>query len=124
MKTAGKKVLIVEDDKWFRDYLVKVISEAGYEVRAVKSSYDAIEDIDDSMPDVIFLDLLLPGANGIALLNELQTYSDTRVIPIVLCSSVVETVPHESLEKYHIKRTLDKTTMEPADILASLKSVL
>lgn len=118
------KILVVEDDKWFREYLEKIISAEGHEVESASNAYEAIDKIDKILPDVIVLDILLPGSNGVALLNELSSYSDTRVVPVIICSAVSESIPKKNLERYGIKKVLDKTTMDPGDLLISIRNLL
>lgn len=118
------KILVVDDDKWFREYLEKIISAEGHEVESASNAYEAIDKIDKILPDVIVLDILLPGSNGVALLNELSSYSDTRVVPVIICSAVSESIPKKNLERYGIKKVLDKATMDPGDLLVSIRSLL
>lgn len=122
MTALKKTILVVEDDIWFRKYLVDVISEEGHEVYSVDSAYEAIDFINNRLPDLILLDILLPGVNGIALINELSSYSDTRKIPFVICTSVSDFIPVKNLDKYNIKKILDKTSMKPDDIISAIRT--
>lgn len=123
MKTTAS-VLIIEDDKWFRQYLEKTISKAGYLVTSTGNSYEAIDMIDNNLPSIIVLDILLPGTNGVGLLNEIASYSDTRTIPIIICSSIADSLPRSNLDKYGVKVILDKATMKPEDLIAGLNTVI
>lgn len=124
MTQKSKKILLVEDDKWFREYLEGILAVSGYEVISTMSAYEAIDIVDSEEPDIIILDMLLPGANGMALLNELISFSDTRVIPVILCSSVVDSLNTENLSNYNVKMIFDKSSMEPDDLLSGIKKVL
>lgn len=119
-----KKILVIEDDTWLADYLAGIISKAGFEVEISHDGYSAIDKIDDNIPDVIVLDVFLPAANGFALLHELQSYSDTCNIPVVLCSSYeIDSGQQESFQDYGIKRFLNKVTMTQDDIIGALRAV-
>lgn len=120
-----KKVLIIEDDAWLADHMAAIVSKAGFDVGISHDGYSAIDKIDDNIPDVILLDVFLPAANGFALLHELQSYSDTCNVPVVLCSSY-EIAPNqqESFKQYGIKRFLNKVTMTQDDIVAALTAVV
>lgn len=117
-------VLIVEDDAIFSAYLQEVLEAAGFGVTQCRHAIDAIEAIDNNKPDVIFLDLLLPATTGLALLHELQTYDDTSAIPVILCTSLADVVPADSIRSYGVNHVLDKTTMKPDDIVAAVKRVV
>lgn len=122
--TVKKRVLIVEDDIWFGQYLFKIVQDAGYDAGLVSNAYEAMDYINSQLPDLVILDLLLPGVNGLALINELSSYTDTRRIPFIVCSSVSESIPKKNLEKYNIKKVLDKTSMEPGDVISSIKEIV
>lgn len=119
-----KRVLIIEDDRWFREYLEKIVKSAGYQVDSTGNSYEAIDIIDKNLPSLIVLDILLPGTNGVGLLNEIASYSDTRTIPIIICSSIADSIPKNNLDKYGVKIVLDKARMKPEDLVAALKRLL
>ena len=68
------KVLLVEDDAWLAEVEAEMLQSAGFEVRYAPHAQSAIEQIDDRLPDVIVLDMLLTGTTAVALLNELQSH--------------------------------------------------
>jgi len=117
-------VLIVEDDEWLAEQQARTIKSAGYKVEVTHHALSAIQAIDKFHPDVIVLDVLLAGSTAFALLNELQSYGDTGNIPIILCTNLANELSIDELSSYGIKRILDKATMAPNDLVASLRSVL
>ena len=77
-------VLIVEDDAPLRRLYRTALSLAGFDVREVADGYAALQAIDESRPDLIVLDLLLPGVNGFAVREELKAQAHTRDLPVVI----------------------------------------
>ena len=118
------QVLLVEDDTLLARQFVHSLTLDAYEVRHARHAAEAIVMVDEAVPDVIILDMLLPVASGLALLHELQSYQDTAVIPVVICSSLTEQLSLEELQPYGVRRLIDKTTMRPHDIVASVRAVL
>ncbi len=117
-------VLIVEDDSWLADSFKLILSEAGWQVSAVKSPKEALDVIDEDLPSVILLDVLLPGVNAFALLNELQSYTDTNSIPVVLCTTLKRhQIDAESLKSYGVAAVLDKAHLTPKELVSTLKKV-
>jgi DNA-binding response OmpR family regulator len=116
--------LIVEDDVWTAENHARVLMAAGYKTAIAPHAISAIHLVDDFKPDVIILDILLTGSTAFALMNELQSYSDTGMIPVVICSNLASDLDADDLSAYGIKRILDKSTMEPDDIVAAVRSVL
>jgi DNA-binding response OmpR family regulator len=120
----AKKILIVEDDTWLSEHEASVLRQAGFTVEVAPHAMAAIEYVDHNRPNAIVLDVLLGGSTGFALLHELQSYSDTHQIPVVLCTNLAEQFDAKQLALYGVKRIVDKTTMHPSDIVAAIKAVL
>lgn len=121
--SAGR-VLIVEDDAWLAEQHKRVLEKAGYKTVVAPHALSAIEAVDDERPDAIILDVLLTGSTAFALMHELQSYGDTGELPIILCTNLAGDLSMEKMKSYGVKRILDKTTMEPDDIITAVRSVL
>ena len=117
------RVLLVEDDAWLAEVESHIISDAGYEVLIAPHAPAAIELVDSFRPEIIVLDVLLAGSTAFALLNELQSYSDTAMIPVVLCTNIADQFEAKKLKEYGVRKVVDKTTMRPEDLLAAIGSV-
>lgn len=117
-------VLLVEDDPWLAELEANVLTQAGYDVTHAPHAPSAIAKIDEKQPDIIILDVLLTGSTAFALLHELQSYGDTKMVPIILCTNMAENLVLEDLKTYGVRRIIDKTTMHPDDLLAAVRSLL
>jgi twitching motility two-component system response regulator PilH len=117
-------VLIVEDDEWLADQYKHMLDAAGIKASHVPHALAAINALDTSPPDVLILDVLLPGANAFTLLHELRSHADLVSIPVVLCTSSADQLAREDMAVYGIKTILDKTTMHPEDLVAAVKRAL
>lgn len=120
----NKRVLIVEDDIWLADLYGQILTTNGCDIAISHSAIEAIDMVDEHNPDVVMLDVLLAGSTAFALLHELQSYGDTGGIPVILCTNLAESLSFKNIESYGIKRVLDKTTMQPNDIVAAVKGVV
>jgi two-component system OmpR family response regulator len=118
------RILVVEDDVWLAEQHIRVLEKAGYSVTVSPHTIAAIEAIDDIHPSVIILDVLLPGTTAFTLLHEVQSHSDIASIPVILCTNLASDLKLDDLRPYGVKRLLDKTTMEPSDIVSAVRSVL
>ncbi|PAX51020.1 response regulator transcription factor [Brunnivagina elsteri] len=63
------------------------MQQAGFSVMSAKSSEEAQEKLNSNRPDLIFLDVILPGKSGYEICRELKTNPTTSGIPIVFCST-------------------------------------
>lgn len=117
-------VMLVDDDSWLVGALSLPLEKSGYTVVSASHSALALQMIDENKPDVIVADMLLAGGTVFTLLHELQSYDDTRTIPVVLCSNVVDQIKDIDVSAYGVKEVLDKATMQPDDIVTAVRKVL
>jgi chemotaxis protein histidine kinase CheA len=80
-------ILVVDDSLSARRTLALVISDVGYEPRTAVDGLDAIDAIEERMPDLILLDLEMPRMNGLELAAHLRSDKKTHDIPIVMVTS-------------------------------------
>lgn len=121
---STQTVLLVEDDAWLAELEAEALQAAGYEVVYAPHAQAAISRLDEAVPDVIVLDVLLTGATAMVLLHELQSYEDSRRIPVILCTNLADSLTLESVRPYGVRRILDKTAMEPGDLVTAVRAVL
>ena len=76
-------ILVVEDDSANRDYARTVLEAAGFEIEAVESADEALVLLGRRTPDLILLDIQLPGMDGLELTKRLKADPGTEPIPIV-----------------------------------------
>lgn len=115
---------IIEDDPWQAEQYQRVLLGAGYDAVCFTSGVTAIQAIDETPPAAIVLDLLLAGTTGVTLLHELQSYDDTGKMPVILCTNLADQIRLTDLAPYGVRRILDKTTMQPHDLVTAVRSCL
>ena len=85
---AGKHILVVEDDDGLRRLLRQSLSLAGYMVTEARGGFEALRQLDHQLPDVIVLDLVMPGVDGFSVAAETAVHARTRHIPIVIVTAL------------------------------------
>ncbi|MGB3638104.1 MAG: response regulator [Rivularia sp. (in: cyanobacteria)] len=80
-------ILVVEDGITDMQMISRYLEQAGYRVMGATSSEEAQEKINQNKPDVIFLDVILPGKSGFEICRELKENPNTSTIPVVFCST-------------------------------------
>ncbi|OGS11485.1 MAG: hypothetical protein A2234_11545 [Elusimicrobia bacterium RIFOXYA2_FULL_58_8] len=88
---SGKKVLVVDDDPNVGLLISAVLKKNNYIVTALADSGEVMAFLRDNKPDIILLDLRMPGIDGYALCKHVREVPDTRDIPIIILSGVSET---------------------------------
>ena len=84
----GKKVLIIEDDKFLGELLVKRLSQENFFIELATDGEAGITKAIDLKPDLILLDILLPGMNGYAVLEKLKADPALKDIPVIILSNL------------------------------------
>ncbi len=124
MKDVVIKILLVEDDPWLAELEAGLLTSAGYDVTLSPHAPSAIVAIASVRPDVIILDVLLTGSTAFALLHELQSYGDTNMVPVILCTNMAESLNLDDLTAYGVRQIIDKSTMQLNDLPIAVRSVL
>ncbi len=79
--------MIVEDEQEILELLIHNLSKEGYQVSGATSGEDALPKIRSTKPELILLDLLLPGMNGLDLCRTVKRDSSTQDIPIIMVTA-------------------------------------
>jgi two-component system phosphate regulon response regulator PhoB len=81
------RLLVIEDEEDILELLTYNLKREGYEVQGAASGEDGLEKTRRKRPDLILLDLMLPGLDGLAVCRALKSGPDTRDIPIIMVSA-------------------------------------
>src|SRR5687768_13464916 len=100
--TKHFQILIVEDDEWLAEQCIRIFKGAGFGAEDVTSALPAMEAIDVRRPDILFLDVLLPGGTIFTLLHELRSDIDLAAIPVILCTNSGDQLASEDLGGYGV----------------------
>jgi excisionase family DNA binding protein len=87
-KTSGPLVLVVDDDPRLREFMRVNLEMEGYSVREAASADEALEAIDDQAPELVLLDVVMPGVDGWQMLQRMQERHGS--IPVIMFSGQVE----------------------------------
>ena len=82
------KVLVIDDSPPTRDLLQVWLTSAGCEVITAPSGEGAVPLVERQKPDLVLLDIVMPGPNGLEVCERLKQHSSTRDVPVVLVSGL------------------------------------
>jgi CheY-like chemotaxis protein len=105
------KLLIIDNDRWLADSLA---SQLSYQTKIAGDIDQALNLIDTWRPKLILTDLLLGARNALMLMAELQSYIDTRQIPVIVMSADAKRLKLADLRRYGVVKILDKAKLTPA----------
>ncbi|MEO6068716.1 MAG: type II/IV secretion system protein [Gemmatimonadota bacterium] len=83
----GRTVLVVDDEDHLRRLLCDLLEREGYRTIEARDGSEAIDRVDQHAPDIMLLDLNLPGLDGYGVLAQLRSRPDTRLLPIVVLTA-------------------------------------
>ena len=82
----SKKILIVDDNEFIVEVMTYILNKNGYEVIALHDGEEVIHHIKTANPDLVILDVMLPGANGLEICKEIKENTETKNLPIIMCT--------------------------------------
>lgn len=120
-----QKVFIIDDDEIMADCIELSVKNSGItsnQIYKFTNAITAVAALNEHLPDLIFLDVLLDGPDSFSFLNELSSYADTAKIPIIIVTSL--DLKDYDLSHYNIVEVLQKETMHPTDITTIAQEIL
>ena len=85
---GNKRVLVVDDEIDMRIYISSVLKTSGFEPITTREGSEAIRKAKENRPDLIVLDVMMPGEGGAETYRELKQDPDLQSIPVILLSAV------------------------------------
>lgn len=82
-----QSVLIVDDESMARTLLRLMLVRAGFNVSEAEDGYDALEKVRKNRPDIVLLDVMMPGMDGFAVCEALRNSPETISLPIIMLSA-------------------------------------
>jgi len=121
---AGPKVTVVEDDKLLADLLSKKLVAAGWALSHAIDGSEALKVVRQEMPNIIILDILLPGMDGFEVLKILKDDAALKHIPVLLLSNLGQDKDVEKGKRLGAASFLVKATVSLDEILDEMKKIL
>ena len=91
-----EQILVVDDEEMNRELMEATLAHEGYQVALASDGWTALAQATASPPDVILLDLLLPGMHGIEVCQRLKQHPALAPVPIIIVTAVGQTLPKEA----------------------------
>ncbi len=83
----ARSVLVVDDEPMARSMLRLILVRAGFEVREAEDGKAALSEVDRSLPDLMILDIMMPGIDGFEVCERLRADENTNSLPIIMLSA-------------------------------------
>ncbi len=83
----GKKVLIVDDSKVERLILKEILTELKFSIFEAENAVEGIQKANEIKPDLILMDVVMPGMNGFQATRQITSNESMKDIPVIMCTS-------------------------------------
>ena len=120
----AKTILIIEDEKILAGMYRDKFNQAGFRVFWAPDAEEGLKLAKKKLPDLIILDILLPGENGIYFLEKLKKDKKSAEIPIIVFSNFDDPEIKRQSLALGVKNYLIKTSYNPEDMMKEVKKYL
>jgi len=120
----AKTILIIEDDKFLRELIVQKLLKEGYETSEAVDGEEGIKKVKEERPDLVLLDLILPGIDGFEVLHRMKEDSALSSIPVIILSNLGQKEDVERGLKMGAVDYLIKAHFTPGEIIDKIKTAL
>jgi DNA-binding response OmpR family regulator len=118
-----KKILVIEDDPATSRLVDYSLRHEGYQVITSSNGLDGIRKAHSESPDLVILDVMLPGMDGFEICHRLRAEPDTAKLPILMFSAKAQEIDRETGIKVGADDYLTKPSA-PADIVSRVEKLL
>ena len=119
-----KKILLIEDDKFLRELMVKKLLTMDYDVTSAVDGESGLSMIKEVKPDVVLLDLILPGINGFEVLEKAKQDPEIADIPVIILSNLGQKEDIERGQELGAADFMIKAHFTPQEVANKIKTVL
>ncbi len=104
----GRKVLLIEDEPNIIEAIRFLLTREAWEVETHSDGTDAVEVIRASQPDLVILDVMLPGKSGMDILRDLREVPELAKLPVLMLTARGQVRDREEAEKAGVSRFMTK----------------
>jgi len=124
MTDNKKTILVVEDDKFLRDLIAQKLLKEGFDVVEAIDGEQGVKKIEEEKPDLVLLDLILPGIDGFEVLSRTKENPVLAEIPVIILSNLGQKDDIEKGLNLGAVDYLIKAHFTPGEIIEKVKKVL
>ncbi|MFT4961095.1 MAG: two-component system OmpR family response regulator [Paracoccaceae bacterium] len=119
----GRHVLLIEDEPNIAEAIRFLLSRDGWEVETHADGTDAVEVIRAASPDLVILDVMLPGKNGMDILRDLRDIDALRDLPVLMLTARGQLRDRDMAEKAGVSRFMTKP-FSNTEVLSAVRDLL
>jgi DNA-binding response OmpR family regulator len=117
-------ILIVEDDKFLRELIVRKLSQEDFKIIEAVDGEEGLKKVKEESPDLVLLDLILPGIDGFEVLSKIKEDSSLASIPVIILSNLGQREDVEKGMKLGAVDYLVKAHFTPNEVVEKAREVI
>ncbi|MEK7542115.1 MAG: response regulator [Patescibacteria group bacterium] len=118
------KILLIEDDKFLRELIIQKLGKEGYEVTEAPEGEEGLLKMKKEKPDLVLLDLILPGIDGFEVLSRMKKDPNLASIPVIILSNLGQRDDVQKGMDLGAEDYLIKAHFTPGEIVDRIKAAL
>jgi len=118
----GRMVLLIEDEPNIIEAIRYILSHDGWRVQTHSEGTSAIEALRECRPDVVILDVMLPGRSGFDILRDIRASAETAALPVLMLTAKGQSKDRELAESLGVTRFMTKPFSNAA-VLAAMREL-
>lgn len=118
------KIAIIEDDQTIAQMYRMKLENEGFEVHLASNGSDGVDMVERSKPDLILLDMQMPGMNGDEALTEIRKHDWGKMIPVIVLTNLGEEEAPKHLRSLGIESYIVKADLTPRQVVERVKATL
>ena len=119
-----KKILLIEDDDMLRDLITKRLTKGGYQIVQSIDGISGLKAVEDEKPDLVLLDIVLPGIDGYEILGKIKNNALLSKTPVVMLSNLSQKDDVEKALKLGAADYFIKINFTSEEVLEKIKNIL
>jgi DNA-binding response OmpR family regulator len=119
--TKAKKILLAEDDQFISRAYKDGLGRAGFEIIVAMDGLEASEKIREVRPDLVLLDLIMPGRNGFEVLEDMKADKQLKDIPVIILSNLGQESDVERGRSLGAEDYLIKSDISMKEVIEKIK---
>lgn len=119
----GKKVVLIEDERNIIEAISFILTRDGWDVKTHSNGHDAVDAVRDRRPDLVILDVMLPGKSGFDILQEIRGDAELGATPVLMLTARGQEKDRERAERAGASRYMTKP-FSNAEVLKAVRDLV
>jgi len=115
------QILLIEDDPFIQDIYETALEQSDFEVKIAEKGEEALRMMEEEKPDLVLLDIVLPGMDGWEILSKIKSNSDFDEVEVYVLSNLNQEDEVDKGEKLGADRYLIKAHYTPGEVVEEIK---